>query len=66
VTALAIAGIVMFAVALPFVAFALGREAVRYVRDVRALVGAGYEAKRAEQPLGEAEATRDLLRDDSR
>ncbi len=52
-TALAIAGIVMFAVALPFVVFAVGREALRYVRDVRGLVRAGYEASRPEQPLDE-------------
>jgi hypothetical protein len=51
VTALAYAGIALFAVAVVVVALGMSRQAVRYVRDVRSMVRAGTATSVRDKPL---------------
>ncbi len=50
-TALAYAGIALFAVAVVVVAIGMSRQAVRYVRDVRSMIRAGTETNVRDKPL---------------
>lgn len=50
-TALAYAGIALFAVAIVIVAIGMSRQAVRYVRDVRSMIRAGTETNVRDKPL---------------
>jgi hypothetical protein len=51
VTALAYAGIALFAVAVVVVAIGMSRQAVRYVRDVRSMVRAGTATSARDKQL---------------